>query len=124
MLVPLRAQSFRPPTQRSSIERKRDADKRRYGAPWRAWYGTARWAAIREAQLSAHPLCVMCMENDETITSANVCDHITPHRGNEDLFWSGPFQSLCEACHNGRKQREEQDGAQRIDINDINGLLD
>jgi 5-methylcytosine-specific restriction protein A len=66
----------------------------------------------------------MCLADDETVTAANVCDHITPHRGDEAMFWSGPFQSLCVAHHNGRKQREERSDGTRIDINDINGLLD
>jgi 5-methylcytosine-specific restriction protein A len=105
--MPTRAQPFRPPTQRTSIERKRDADRGRYTTPWRKWYKTAKWQAIRERQLSISPLCIMCLDDDETITSATVCDHITPHRGDEDLFWSGPFQSLCAHHHNGAKQREE-----------------
>jgi 5-methylcytosine-specific restriction protein A len=83
-----------------------------------------RWQRLREAQLSAHPLCAMCLEA-EIVEEAKVCDHVEPHRGDETLFWSGPFQSLCEACHNGRKQREEHASMRkRININDINGLLD
>jgi hypothetical protein len=46
------------------------------------------------------------MEQDR-ITAATVCDHVHPHRGDEVLFFSGPFQSLCETCHNSAKQREE-----------------
>lgn len=41
-------------------------------------------------------------------TPANVCDHITPHRGDWELFISGPFQSLCQPCHNRFKQIEER----------------
>jgi len=52
-----------------------------------------------------------------------VCDHVTAHRGSEELFWSGPFQSLCFSCHNSKKQREERNNS-KIDVNDINGLLD
>jgi hypothetical protein len=36
-----------------------------------------------------------------------VCDHVEPHRGDLDKFWSGPFQSLCAECHNVDKQRIE-----------------
>lgn len=122
--MPLRAEAFTPATQRTKASRKRDADRTRYNAPWRAWYGTAKWQATRHAQLSEHPLCVMCIDNDETITQADVCDHVEPHRGDEVKFWAGPFQSLCFACHNGRKQREESAASVRIDVNDINGLLD
>lgn len=65
----------------------------------------------------------MCLE-DEVVEAAEVCDHVIPHRGDVALFWSGPLQSLCSACHNGRKQREEQAQSTRININDINALLD
>jgi hypothetical protein len=38
---------------------------------------------------------------------ATVCDHVTPHRGDVAKFWSGPFQSLCQPCHDREKQRAE-----------------
>ncbi len=65
----------------------------------------------------------MCIEVED-VTAATVCDHITPHRGDETLFWSGPFQSLCAYHHNSTKHREEMMTAHRININDINRLLD
>jgi hypothetical protein len=40
------------------------------------------------------------------------------------LFWSGPFQSLCAHHHNSDKHREEMMTEKRININDINGLLE
>lgn len=69
-------------------------------------YGTARWQQIRQWQLAQEPLCRMCLEID-AVTEANTVDHVTPHRGSEELFWSGPFQSLCPSCHSRHKQREE-----------------
>lgn len=105
--MPRRPPSFRPTTQRTTQQRKADADRTRAKVPWRAWYKTARWRRIRHEQLSTDPLCTMCLR-DEVVTEANVCDHVEPHRGNEDLFWSGPFQSLCEHHHNSTKQREER----------------
>lgn len=77
--------------------------------PHRHLYASARWKAIRAAQLDAHPLCIMC-EQAGRIVTANVCDHITPHRGDETLFYAGPFQSLCATHHSGSKQREEARG--------------
>jgi 5-methylcytosine-specific restriction protein A len=38
------------------------------------------------------------------LVPAFACDHIEPHRGDERLFWAGPFQSLCENCHNSSKK--------------------
>jgi len=71
---------------------------------WHHLYQTAAWKRLREAQLSAEPLCRYCLEAED-VTAATICDHITPHKGNVELFWSGPFQSLCKAHHDGVKQR-------------------
>jgi hypothetical protein len=50
---------------------------------------------------------------------AEVVDHITPHKGNEQLFYDGPFQSLCKLHHDSTKQSEERTG--NIKGSDING---
>lgn len=45
------------------------------------------------------------------LVPATVVDHITPHKGNSELFWdSANWQSLCESCHN-RKTAGEDMGA-------------
>ena len=75
-------------------------------AAYRRLYKTSRWQAIRRAQLAEFPLCCMCIER-EIVTAAEVVDHVVPHRGDEDLFWSGPFQSLCKPHHDSTKQRIE-----------------
>jgi 5-methylcytosine-specific restriction enzyme A len=70
-------------------------------------YKTYRWQQLRARHLAANPLCEMCKP---ICTIATVCDHITPHRGDDELFWKGPFQSLCATCHNSDKQRIEKGG--------------
>lgn len=85
---------------------------------YRAWYRTARWQRIAKAQLHRDPLCAMCQARGR-VTAATVADHVTPHRGNRDLFWHGELQSLCGPCHSGDKQREEHAGY-RSDV-DANG---
>jgi 5-methylcytosine-specific restriction endonuclease McrA len=66
-----------------------------------------RWQRAREQHLAQHPLCVMC-QAEGRVTAATVVDHITPHRGNEALFWDrSNWQSLCASHHSGEKQREE-----------------
>jgi len=67
-------------------------------------YRTKRWRAIRAAQLQSEPLCQGQCKEKGRITAATVCDHIEPHKGNMDKFWRGPFQSLCEHCHNSVKK--------------------
>lgn len=68
------------------------------------WYKTYRWQQVRKRQLDREPLCRICHPR---LTIATICDHIEPHRGDVEKFWSGPFQSLCKPCHDSTKQREE-----------------
>jgi 5-methylcytosine-specific restriction endonuclease McrA len=72
-------------------------------------YGTAAWQKLRRGYLMANPLCVFCARDGRT-TAASVVDHITPHRGNEQLFFAGPFQALCKQHHDSTKQRQEKSG--------------
>lgn len=40
-----------------------------------------------------------------------VVDHITPHKGDEALFFDqGNLQTLCKPCHDGQKQLIEIHG--------------
>jgi 5-methylcytosine-specific restriction enzyme A len=72
-------------------------------------YRTTRWRKLRAAHLNAHPLCKFC-EQEGRVTPAAIVDHITPHRGDMDKFWAGPFQSLCATCHNRHKKMQEHGG--------------
>lgn len=81
--------------------------KRGSAGQFSAWYTTTKWRALRKRQLTAEPLCAYCMRRGR-VEEAVVCDHITPHRGDPEMFWAGPFQSLCLSCHSGEKQREER----------------
>jgi 5-methylcytosine-specific restriction protein A len=77
--------------------------------PWKAWYKTARWRALRlKVFLRDLFTCRKCgrLEGD---TSKLVCDHVDPHRGDERKFWDeANLQTLCAGCHNKLKQAEEQ----------------
>ena len=70
-------------------------------------YKTKQWQRFRAAHLAGEPLCRACCSKGR-ITIAKVADHITPHRGNLDLFWNASnLQSLCYPCHNRDKQQDE-----------------
>lgn len=93
------------PIDSASVERRR-ADFN----PVRPLYRTARWGKLRWSVLIRDLFtCQMC-GRVETDTSALVCDHRRPHRGNLDLFWDEEnLQTLCVSpCHSKLKQREEQ----------------
>lgn len=94
-------------------ERQREYDKRRsIKKPWRGWYKTKLWRALRERRRQVEPLCRMCAAKG-FVKAMEVVDHIVAHRGNRVLFYSFEnTQSLCAACHNGDKQREEYAVAQ------------
>lgn len=93
----------------------RSADNNRaIFAPWRKWYGTARWRALRMAIFVRDgftcqwPGC----RRIEANTSRLVADHRKPHRGDEALFWDEEnLQTLCKPCHDKHKQRAERAGA-------------
>ncbi len=70
---------------------------------YKDWYRLSRWQKLRARQLAKEPLCAFCRKRGR-VEPATVCDHVTPHRGNEVLFWGGPFQSLCRTCHNVDKK--------------------
>lgn len=80
-----------------------------YGCGSRHWYMDKRWRARRAHQLKIEPLCRYCSAEGRT-TAATVVDHVEPHRGDVNKFLLGAVQSLCEPCHNKRKQQIERRG--------------
>jgi 5-methylcytosine-specific restriction enzyme A len=76
---------------------------------WHKWYDTARWIKRARYQLQVEPFCRMCQAQGR-VEVACVVDHITPHRGDQRLFWFGDLQSLCFPCHNSTKRYVEQRG--------------
>lgn len=73
------------------------------------WYNSPRWRSLRAAHLAHEPWCRMCHAEGHRVR-ATVCDHVTPHRGDERAFWAGPFQSLCDHHHSREKQGIEVRG--------------
>ena len=66
-----------------------------------------RWRKARETYLRSNPLCVIC-DADGVLTPATVVDHITPHRGDQKLFWSrGNWQALCKRHHDRKTAKED-----------------
>jgi 5-methylcytosine-specific restriction protein A len=48
-------------------------------------------------------------------TQATIVDHVTPHRGSQQLFWNkNNWQSLCSAHHSSTKQMQENGKIVRI----------
>ncbi len=68
-------------------------------------YNSAMWRRLRQAQLRQYPWCAECLRAN-IYTPATDVDHVTPHRGDAMLFFTGKLQSLCHVCHS-RKTAEE-----------------
>jgi 5-methylcytosine-specific restriction enzyme A len=69
-------------------------------------YNSARWQALREAQLGKDPWCADCLGLGKHVFATEV-DHIQPHRGNPILFFDPDnLQSLCKPHHSGKTASE------------------
>lgn len=99
--------------------RNREYDtKRREEKPYRNWYKLKRWQAIRDQQLTIEPRCQRCLAQGRVVR-ATVCHHVIKHDGDPALFWSGPFASSCQDCHDRVEQGIEARGYEIG--NDISG---
>lgn len=76
-----------------------------------------KWQQRRARQLRDFPLCAMCSALGRVVPAV-IADHVTPHRGNAELF-EGELQSLCVRCHDSAKQSLERTG--RIKGCDVDG---
>ena len=70
---------------------------------------TSKWSRHSKARLARHPFCVDPYgTHGERDVLAQVTDHITPHRGNQRLFWDPKnHQSLCKCCHDRKTATED-----------------
>jgi 5-methylcytosine-specific restriction endonuclease McrA len=89
-------------TDERSLDRRRLAD-----TETRKLHKTKRWQDLRWSVLVRDLFTCQICERIEGDTSQLVCDHVEPHRGDVEKFWAGPFQTLCKACHDSVKQKEE-----------------
>ena len=81
-----------------SIEPRQNSNARGYGY---------KWQQARAGFLKSHPLCADHLKRGQVV-AASVVDHITPHRGDQNLFWDkSNWQPLCQSCHNAKTARED-----------------
>ena len=66
-----------------------------------------KWQQTRKGFLAKHPLCVACERAGLVVASTDV-DHIVPHKGDKELFWTrSNWQALCHPCHSRKTATED-----------------
>ena len=108
-----------PPVNRCDECRKKFNNERARGRPGsRKVYGR-RWQEARVRHLKANPLCVACLDQGNIVAATEV-DHITPHRGDQSLFWDeANWQSLCKPCHSRKTAQEVHARRKQSDFDDF-----
>lgn len=80
-------------------------DERRESSTQRGY--SYKWQQARKGFLAKHPLCAEC-ECQGRITAATDLDHIIPHKGDKDAFWTrSNWQALCHPCHSRKTATED-----------------
>ncbi len=93
---------------------KEDREKRRYKEqPWRAWYSSPRWQAVRRRVIERdRGICQqtgVALVGGANAPNSPVVDHIVPHRGDERLFWDeSNLQTVAKRWHDRVKQKRER----------------
>lgn len=84
-----------------------------HSAPWKAWYKTRRWQALRLEVLKRDNYT--CARTGRVLGAKHphpdspVVNHKRPHRGDETLFWnSDNLETVSKAIHDADIQKEEQ----------------
>lgn len=72
-------------------------------------YATARWKALRTAQLMSEPLCQRCKAKG-LVVPATVAHHVQRHEGDPVKFFEGELASSCAPCHDTIEQGIEARG--------------
>lgn len=90
----------------------------RNAAPWKGWYSTAAWQALRLKTFERDGY--ICQRSGLICSGAHpapdspVANHKIPHRGDEALFWDPDnIETVTKAVHDTIIQAEEQESLHR-----------
>ena len=71
---------------------------------WDEMYNSPKWRELRARQLKEEPYCQICG------SKATEVHHLTPHRGNWDLFLDPQnIISICHDCHMRETHKESDE---------------
>lgn len=71
------------------------------------FYSTQRWQKLRDWFIARNPLCAECGAVGECV------DHIIQIAAGGEALAESNLQTLCDYCHNKKRQREALASAQR-----------
>ena len=96
----------RPNSQRCETHQKKewariDQQKKDNGS-FNDFYRTYAWKKLREYHLRGEPLCRKCGQ------PGRVVDHIVPISEGGDPLEHDNLQTMCDLCHNRKRQQESQ----------------
>lgn len=76
-----------------------------------AWpYSTAAWQRLRQAKLSAQPMCEVCLLRGRSVL-AEAVDHIKAIKSGGDPFPAlDGLMSMCTTCHSVKTNRQDRAG--------------
>ena len=73
--------------------------------PTQRMYSTA-WRKARAGFLRKHPFCATCLTAGREVRATEL-DHVVPHDGDFDRFWTRDnWQPLCKPCHSRKTLAE------------------
>ncbi len=72
------------------------------------FYSSSAWRRASKAHRQLEPLCRECFTNGRT-QLGDLTDHIRPLRNGGAPFDDANLQTLCDACHQAKRQQEQQD---------------
>ena len=118
LLMAVRPPMYRPSHSQAPMEARREHDQRRGSARQRGY--DSRWDREAKRHLMVDPLCRGCMAVGR-YEAAAVVDHVEPHGGDREKFWSASmWQSSCRWHHDVVKQKLERQFAQgRLGVADL-----
>lgn len=71
----------------------------------RKFYGSHRWTDSSISHRQREPFCRICLAGGRYVLGA-LSDHIRPIRDGGDRWDDGNLQTLCDSCHNRKRQQE------------------
>ena len=93
-----RCDQCRKPSEQQKAKARARVKLKRYGSSDARGYGD-KWRKVRATLLARGVLCVICYRQGREVRATEV-DHVTPHGGDQRLFWDrSNWQVLCKPCH-------------------------